>query len=75
MVQILKMSFDASGGMVACGALPVSFDNAVDASTFMKHYLSLAFARGKSVYQRDDAYWWACDETPELQLHRFTIEQ
>ena len=50
MIQILKMSFDASGGMVGCGALPVSFDNAVNADTFMKHYLSLAFARGKSGY-------------------------
>ena len=36
MIQILKLSFDASGGMVGCGALPVSFDNAVDAGTFLE---------------------------------------
>jgi hypothetical protein len=74
MVQILKMSFDSAGGMVACSALPISFDNRADASHFMEHYLVLAFARGKCGYQLDDEYWWGCDETPELQLHRFTLE-
>jgi len=75
MVQILKMTFDSAGGMIVCGALPVSFDNKGDANHFMEHYLSLTFARGKSGYHLDDEYWWGCDETPELQLHRFTIEQ
>ena len=74
MVQILKMTFDSAGGMVACGALPINFDTETDASQFMEHYLSLAFARGKCGYQLEDEYWWGCDETPELQLHRFTLE-
>jgi hypothetical protein len=75
MVQIFKMTFDSTGGMVACGAMPISFDSEADANRFMEHYLEHAFAGGKCGYRLDDEYWWGCDETPDLQLHRFTIDQ
>ena len=74
MVQILKMTFDAAGGMVACGALPIRFDTEADATDFMEQYLQMTFGRGKSGYQLEDEYWWGCDESPELQLHRFTLD-
>ena len=74
MVRISKAVFDAAGTIVARGALPLNFDTTADATDFMERYLALVFAGGKSGYQRDDESWWGCDDTLDLELHRYRIE-
>jgi len=74
MFRISKAVFDSAGLMVAQGSLPVGFDSRADATDFMERYLALVFAGGKSGYQRDDQSWWGCDDTAELELHRYRIE-
>jgi hypothetical protein len=75
MFQIFETTLDAGGALVSCGSLPIHFANKSDATRFMNQYLTMVFASGKSGYQLDDGYWWGCHDTPEVELHRYTIEQ
>jgi hypothetical protein len=70
--HIVKTIVDAHGAVVSGGPLPVSFESEIEASAFLEHYLALVFAAGKCGHQ--DRYWWGCDETADLHLHRYTIE-
>ena len=72
--HIVKTVVNAEGVVVSGGPLPMSFDSKVEASDFLRRYLALVFAAGKSGHAPKEAYWWGCDETPNLHLHRYTIE-
>jgi hypothetical protein len=72
--HIVKSVVDAHGVVVTGGPLPVSFDSEVEAREFLDRYPTLVFAGGKCGRQPEGAFWWGCDETPDLHLHRYTIE-
>jgi hypothetical protein len=72
--HIVKTVVNADGIVVSGAALPVSFDSRLEASDFLQRYLALVFAAGKIGHSPRGAYWWGCDETPDLHLHRYTIE-
>jgi hypothetical protein len=73
-VHIQTIILDSTGATVGSGRLPVSFDCEADAIDFMRRFIPLTFAYGKSGYQAADRYWWGCDATPRLEVHRFTIK-
>ena len=72
MVQVHKTILNATGAVVASGPIPLAFESAVEAACFMRRYVSVVFECGG--YDAEKACWWACDATPELHLHCYTIE-
>jgi hypothetical protein len=45
-----------------------------EARWFVDVYISNLFGDGKSGYDREGDYWWACDVGEEVKLHRYTVE-
>ena len=74
MIQILHLIFNSKGAMICNDTLPLVFENRSEAVAFLGRYLLDTFARGKSGYRRDDDYWWACNDEPTLEIHRYAIK-
>lgn len=75
MICILKTVCDAAGVVVGGQALPLEFDTAAAARSFMDAYVSIVFEAGRSGYDPAGAYWWGCDETQDIKLHRYILQQ
>jgi hypothetical protein len=74
MARVCKVVQNARGALVGYNELPLRFDTAAQAIQFMNWYVAAVFAGGKCGYQREGRYWWGCDDSSELELHRYAVD-
>ena len=74
MLQVFETIFNAHGEMQSRDAIVVLFNDRETAAHFLQRHLAESFVNGKCGYHAEDDYWWGCDDKPELQIYRYTIE-
>jgi hypothetical protein len=74
MFRVFKTVVDPSGDVVTRMVLPFAFETVIEANDFMDVYVPAVFEGGTSGYQDNDDYWWGCDATEELTIHRYIVE-
>jgi hypothetical protein len=73
MLQILKVTLDARGALVRAVSLPLIFESRDYAIDVMDQFIRSTHENGRSGYNARDEYWWGCDDTPDIQIHRYMI--
>ena len=69
MLQIVQVTFDASGALKRREAFPFRDT----AALFLESHLETEFTDGRSGYDRDDDRWWGCDDKPDVHIHQYAI--
>jgi hypothetical protein len=64
MARVFKVVRNARGALIGYNELPLQFDAAAESIKFMNWYVAV-FAGGRCGYQRQDRYWWGCDESSD----------
>lgn len=73
MLQIVQITYDASGEMKRREAFPFLFPDRDTAALFLETHLETEFMDGRSGYERDDDRWWGCDDKPDVHIHQYAI--
>jgi hypothetical protein len=75
LLRITETVFNTAGEVVLLAALPVIFDDPTEAAEFIENYLATVFPGGKSGYDAQGHYWWGRADSPQADVHRFTIDR
>ena len=75
MIQVFETIFNADGEMLKRDPIVLVFSDRDTAALFLQTHLGKSFADGRSGYHESDDYWWGCNDGPDLQIYRYTIEQ